>query len=294
MKIKKALIAVAGFGTRFLPITKTIQKEMLPVLNRPVVDYIVDDCVKAGIEEIIFILSEHNSQILHFYSENKRLEQYLHSRNKDSVYDTIKDFHRKAKFTFVRQPDSAPYGTATPVKLAKEHLKNEEAFLVFMGDGFVLNDSNQSETAAMIKSFEQSGALALTSCLEVDSKLTHMYGIAESKNEGQNQYLIRFIEKPAQGTAPTNLANISQYILTPKIFEILETQTLNSAFKELFITDTINRLASTDKVVIHTPIGQFLDAGNLIGWLKMNLTFAKRDPDIKAEIDDFIKNEWPT
>lgn len=285
---------MAGFGTRFLPIAKTIQKEMLPVLNRPVVDYIVDDCIKAGIEEIIFILSEHNSQILHFYSENKRLEKYLHSRNKDSAYDAIKDLHQKAKFTFVRQPDSAPYGTATPVKLAKEHLKNEEAFLVFMGDEFVLNDSNQSETAAMIKSFEQSGALALTSCLEVDPKLTHMYGIAESKNEGQNQYLIRFIEKPAQGTAPTNLANISQYIFTPKIFEILETQTLNSAFKELFITDTINQLASTDKVVIHTPIGQFLDAGNLIGWLKMNLTFAKRDPGIKAEIDDFIKNEWLT
>jgi UTP--glucose-1-phosphate uridylyltransferase len=121
--IRKAIISCAGFGTRFLPISKTIQKEMLPIMNRPVIDYVIDDCIKAGIQQFIIIMNEHNYQPLHYYRENIRLKEYLDSMNKSKAYSTVEDLHTKAQFTFVKQSKTDPYGTSIPVLLAQEHIK---------------------------------------------------------------------------------------------------------------------------------------------------------------------------
>ncbi len=290
--IRKALIAAAGFGTRFLPITKTIQKEMLPVLNRPTIDYLVEDCIKAGIEEIIFVISEHNSQILHFYRENKRLEQYLLRRGKQNLYERIVPLHQKVHFSFVRQPDDSLYGTAVPVSLAREHLQNEEAFLVFMGDDFIYNHNGASETAAMIETFHHAKATALTTCLPKDEELLHKYGIAEIEAENGFTYLKRLVEKPATGTAPSNLANISKYILTPVVFEMIDQQQADPTSGEFYITDTINNIAAENKVVIHTPQGEYLDGGDVLGWLQANLTVAGNVPELRAEIEKFLAKNW--
>ncbi len=292
MTIRKALIAAAGFGTRLLPITKTIQKEMLPVLNRPIVDYLVEDCIKAGIEEIVFVISEHNSQILHFYRENKRLEQYLLGREKQNLYEQIAPLHQKINFSFVRQPDNSQYGTAIPVSLAKEHLQNEEAFLVFMGDDFVYNHDGASEAATMIETFNHSGASALVTCLPKSEEVLHKYGIAELASEKGFSYLKRLIEKPAVGTAPSNLVNISKYIFTPAVFEIIAHQQTNSTSGELYITDTTNTIAAENKVVIHTPSGKYLDCGDLAGWLEANLTVAKNTPALREKIEKFLADNW--
>lgn len=293
MKIKKAVITSAGFGTRFLPITKTIQKEMLPILNRPLVDYIVEDCIKAGITEIVFVISEHNNQLIHFYSENKRLYEYLKKMNKLQMYDQVKHLHEQATYTFIKQKDSDTYGTATPVKLAKDHLKDEDAFIVFMGDDFIFNADGSSEAQRMIDLFTVSGAQALATCVEKPDSVLHKYGIAEIRTENNFTYLTNLIEKPAPGTAPSNLVNMSKYIFTPKIFDILDTQQVNPSSGELYITDSISQLAQNQPVVIHKPVGEYLDGGYVMGWLKANLLVAQSQPDITEELKQLITELFP-
>lgn len=287
--ITKALITTAGFGTRFLPISKTIQKEMLPILNRPLVDYVVADLLKAGIKEIIFVINEHNIQIKHYYSKNQRLYEYLKKMDKLDAYDQVAQLHSQAKFTFIKQPDSEQYGTAVPVKLCEDLLKDEEAFLVFMGDDFMYSHNGDSEAADMIKLFEsnQVGGVA-TFITKPDDEL-HKYGIAEIKQEGDLTLLTKLVEKPAPGTAPSNLSNISKYIFTPEVFEILKHQPLNPNSGELYITDTVEELARRSKVAIHTPKGEYLDGGNVKGWLRANVIVAMDVPELKEMLLEEIE-----
>jgi len=289
MKIKKALIAAAGFGTRFLPFTKTIQKEMIPVLNKPVVHYLVDDLVKAGITDIVFVINEHNLQILHYFRENHRLKAFLERMNKSHIYEEIKTLHEKANFHFVKQVDSDPYGSATPVKLAKQQLQDEESFVVLMGDDIPYNADGTSEVSLMIKHLEKTGAKALATFVEQPTELLHRYGIAETFEKNGFKYLKNLVEKPEPGTAPSNLANISKYILTPAVFDLIDQQASDKKSGELYITDTVNLLAKQQDVAVYTPKGTYLDCGYLLGWLKANLTMAKDNPELRAELSKFIK-----
>lgn len=291
MKIKKALITSAGFGTRFLPISKTIQKEMLPILDRPLIDYVVADCVKAGISDIIFVISEHNYQVLHYYRENERLHQYLKNNNKLELYDSIKNLHQQANFYFVKQKDTDDYGTAVPVQLAKEYLQNEEAFLVLMGDDFIYNHQGQSEVTAMIDTFEKSQAKGLVTCIEKPTEILQRYGVAAFTQENNFRYLKALIEKPQPGTAPSNLANISKYILPQSVFDLIDVQQPDPKSKELYITDTISQLALTEKVVVHQPLGEYLDGGYPLGWLLANLTVAKDNEKIWSEVKKFVEQQ---
>lgn len=291
MKIRKALITSAGFGTRFLPITKTIQKEMLPILHRPLIDYIVEDCVKAGITEIIFVVNEHNSQVLHFYRENLRLKEYLKRMDKSDRYEEVEFLHQQAKFSFIRQTESDDYGTAIPVKLAKELLKNEEAFLVLMGDDFIYNSDRSSEIKKMIDLFESSQAHGLVTCIEKPVDMLYKYGVASTKKTGKFTFLNDIVEKPEPGTAPSNLVNISKYIFTPEIFDIIEHQKLDNKSGELYITDSATELAKQSSVVIHTPEGKYLDGGYPLGWLIANLTAAKDDPELLEGLREFFRDE---
>lgn len=288
IKINKAVIALAGFGIRFLPITKTIQKEMLPVVNRPVVDYLVDDLVKAGITEIILVVSEHNKQAIHYFRENPRLKTYLEKKGKGDLYNKVEELHQRAKIIFVKQADEDQYGTATPVKLAKEHLKDEEAFVVLMGDDIPYNADGSSEVTRMIEHLNKTGAKALATFVEQPTDQLHHYGVADIIEKDGNQYLKELVEKPDPGTAPSNLANISKYILTPEIFDILDQQQVDEKSGELYITDTVTQLAKTQDVLAYTPQGVYLDCGYPLGWLKANITIALNDPKISGELKKFL------
>jgi len=278
MKIKKALIAAAGFGTRFLPITKTIQKEMLPVLSRPIIDYLVEDLVQSGVEEIIFVISEHNKQLLHYYRENQRLFEYLKKHGKEELYSQVSQVHQKAKFYFIKQLDSEIYGTATPLKIAQSYLENEEAFFVFMGDDFIFDPQEKSEAKKMKELFEKSGAAGLVTCIQKPDEELNCYGVAKVKQQNGFSYLEQMVEKPAAGQAPSNLVNLSKYILTPAIFEIIKNQQPNQGNGELYITDSVAQLAATAPVVIFESKGQYLDCGYVLGWLEANLTVALNHP----------------
>jgi len=291
-KINKAIITAAGYGTRFFPITKTIQKEMLPILARPIIDYVVEDCIKAGIKEIIFVTKPNDTQIKNFYSESRELYAYLKKMNKVDKYESIKELHTKAKFSYVFQKDSDPYGTAVPLQLVKNLVKNEEAFLMFMGDDFIYNSDNSSEAARMIDLFNKSNAKALINCIEIPKNLSNKYGIVEFVEKNGFKFLKDIVEKPEPNTAPSNLANISKYIFTPRIFDILDHQKINLVHGELLITDTFLELAKKEQVIIHVPNGEYLDGGYVLGWLEANLILAKNNVEIYKELTEFIKKEF--
>ncbi len=288
MNIRKAVIACAGFGTRFLPITKTIQKEMLPILNRPLIDYVVEDCVKAGIEEIVFVVKEGHDMVRDYYTQFDQLTEYLKKMGK---YEKLEQFTRPAydvRFQFVTQSMSDQYGTAVPVRLAAKHIKNEDAFLVFMGDDFIFNTDATSEAKAMIELFAASGASALATCIKKEPESLHKYGIAEITQENGHRFLKNLVEKPAPGTAPSDLANISKYIFTPTVLDLIAQQPVDSKSGELYITDTITNIARSEKVVIHTPSGQYLDGGDPIGWLRANLIVGQNHPEYGKQLAEVL------
>lgn len=292
MNIKKALITAAGFGTRFLPATKTIQKEMLPILNRPLIDYVVSDCVRAGIEEIVFVVNETNKQLAHFYSENQRLYNYLKRMGKSHLYENIEKLHTQAKFTFVHQMDNDAYGTAVPVRAARAHLEHEDAFLVFMGDDFIFNEDNSCEATSMIETFKKSEATALVTCISKPAEELSRYGVAKVRESKGMTYLETMVEKPAPGTAPSNLINISKYIFTPAIFEVIDAQKIDQKSGELYITDSVTVQAQQQPVVVYTPQGRYLDGGNVLEWVKANIIVARNQPELRPELEAFIKAEF--
>lgn len=292
MKINKAIITAAGYGSRFLPISSAIQKEMLPILNRPLIDYVVEDCIKADIKEIIFVVSEHNRQIVDYYQDQPHMQRYLEKFGKEELKDKLPQFHQQVKFQFVNQADHDQYGTAVPVKLCHDLVKDEDAFLVLMGDDFVYTPNGSSEVTRMIKLFTKSEAQGLITCIQRPREDLHKYGIAEITPENGYRFLTNLVEKPTTGTAPSDLANISKYIFTPDILPIIANQQLDSQLGELLITDSVLQLAKEKRVVVYTPQGIYLDGGYLLGWLKANLTVAKNDPQLYQQLKEFIKQEF--
>ncbi len=289
MKIKKAVISTAGFGTRFLPISKTIQKEMVPILNRPAIDYVVNDCVKAGIQQIVIVMNAHNYQPLHYYRENKRLYNYLNKAGKPELYEQIKDLHQKAEFHFVKQLDADGYGTSTPIRLAADHIKNEEAFLYLTGDDFIyFSDPNRSLIRDLIDLYHQSNADGALTCLEKPWKEIHRYGVVEVENNNGFSFLKNLVEKPKPGTAKSNLVNVSKYILTPAVLPLINQQKANQETGEFFITDIVLKLAQIGRVVVNKTDGEFLNAGSPLNWLKANLRIAADDKQLKQEVSEYL------
>lgn len=279
MKVTTALVTAAGFGTRFLPITKTIQKEMLPILDRPVVDWVVDDLIKAGVTKIVFVISEHNRQILHFYRENKRLKKYLTDHNKDEQYQEINHLDQKAEFIFIKQDDNKHYGSATPAILAKKYLINEPAFFVVTGDDFIyLQEQQQSSSQEMLNILTSSKASGVVTCFEKPKEELSSYGVIKPRQSKHGLMLDQIIEKPKIEEAPSNLVNISKYILTPQIFDILGKQKPNAQSGELYITDTVTSLAQLHDVALYQTSGTYLDGGNPLQWLKANTLIGVHNP----------------
>lgn len=291
--VKKAVISCAGFGTRFLPISKTIQKEMLPLFNRPILDYIVDDCIKAGINDFVIVMNAHNYQPLHYFRENRRLKEYLKQMSKAHLYDEVKDLHSKGKFTFIKQSGKDPYGTSIPLILAQKEIKNEEAFLYLTGDDTIFFENQQkSFIGELLDTFHQSKGDAAISAIEKPQEELAQYGVLKINHDNGYSYLDFFVEKPSPEEAPSNLANISKYILTPSILPIINTQKANPKSNEFYITDAILDLARKEKIVVHQAQGQYLNAGDPVNWLKANLAVAGRDVEVRTQLQEFIKLNW--
>ncbi|MCL2445009.1 sugar phosphate nucleotidyltransferase [Candidatus Saccharibacteria bacterium] len=271
MSITKAIIPIAGWGTRRLPITKVIEKSMLPIGNRPIVDYVVEDCVKAGIKDIYLVIGEGEcSQVKAYYGENLVLEKYLEERGKGDRIELMKTAPKGVNFHYVVQKDDGRYGTALPVAIAAEEFGIDEAVAVLMGDDFIWEAEGGSEMANLIASVEsedESAIVGATIAREDVSK----YGVLEVV-EGK---LAGIVEKPSVEEAPSSMINISKYVMSAEMLRMVVDYVKGNDFgpkdQEYMITDPIFDYIRAGNVMRVLPMtGRYLDGGSLEGWLEAN------------------------
>ncbi|MDF2460978.1 MAG: UTP-glucose-phosphate uridylyltransferase, UTP--glucose-phosphate uridylyltransferase [Candidatus Saccharibacteria bacterium] len=279
MKVTTAVIFAAGFGSRMLPVTSAVQKELLPILDRPIVDYVVADCVAAGITDIIFVIRAGAHGIQDFYTGNAVLEGHLERFKKEKDLANLKRIHSQATYTFVEQRSDAGYGTAIPLQLAAEHLPDDEAFIVCGADDFMWR-TDGSDLKDLVDTFQQSQAAGAIMTLEKPDDELPKYGVLEIEEKDGREYLKGIVEKPKAGEAPSNHINISKYVMTPAILEYIMKIEKDEASGEFLLTDGVQAAAKDQPIVVQQAAGKFLDGGSVASWLEANLTVAQSRPEL--------------
>ena len=270
VKITKAIIPVAGWGTRRLPITKVIEKSMLPVGNRPLVDYSVQDLIKAGVKDIYMVVSNTEPcQVREFYQDNLALNRYLVDRGKEDKLEKAKTLPDDVRMHYVAQDPSAKYGTAVPIAMAVEEFKINEPVLVFMGDDFIWNPEGESAAEALVKASDGENSAILG--VEIDKSDVEKYGVLSEKDGN----LVGVVEKPIPEEAPSNLINVSKYVMTPdllqKIVKYVNENDFGPMDQEYMVTDPIDEyIREGGKMKVATTKGEYLDGGSVEGWVYAN------------------------
>ncbi len=265
--ITKAIIPVAGWGTRMLPITKAIEKCMLPIGTRPVIDYVVQDVIKAGITDIYFVVGEQSSQLQSYYRTNIPLNDYLKRAGKEDKLPLVAPLN-SVNTHFIIQPSTGGYGTSVPVGLCSEFIADDESAVVIMGDQFFLRDDGGSNTADLIALAREKNLGAALYGVEVSWEDISKGGAIEADSEGN---FVRIVEKPTREEAPSNLNNASFYILDKELFELARTLPANPVRGEFELTDAINAyIASGKKIAVGQTSGTYLDCGSPDAWLAAN------------------------
>ena len=269
--ITKAIIPVAGWGTRRLPITKIIEKSMLPVGNRPLVDDSVQDLIKAGVKDIYMVISNvEPCQVQEFYKDNLALNQYLVDRGKEDRLKLAKTLPDDVTIHYTVQDPAGKYGTAVPIALVMKEYNLNEPVLVFTGDEFIWNPGGESAPETLLKSVENDTDSVILG-IEVEESKVSKYGVL-SVEDGK---LTDIVEKPTPEEAPSNLVNVSKYILSPellhKITEYVDAHDFGPLDQEYMITDPIDDYIKNGGVMrVAIAKGEYLDGGTVEGWLHAN------------------------
>lgn len=282
--IKKAVLPVAGLGTRFLPATKASPKEMLPILDKPLIQYAVEEAVKVGIQEFLFITGKHKRAIEDHFDKAYELEERLKSAGKYDLLEKINCFEN-LNIAYIRQKE--PKGLGDAILCAKPFVK-DEAFVVILSDDLI--DPDHSVLHEMIKIYEEKKAPVIA--LEaVPLEEVSRYGIVSGKKINGYYIVDNLIEKPQPAHAPSNLAIIGRYILTPQIFKYLDSLQPGRG-GEIQLTDALKVLL--DETVIYGYIieGKRYDAGEKLGYLKTIVEFALKDPEISYQFVSFLKEKF--
>ncbi|MFC3610605.1 UTP--glucose-1-phosphate uridylyltransferase GalU [Staphylococcus piscifermentans] len=281
--IKKAIIPAAGLGTRFLPATKAMPKEMLPILDKPTIQYIVEEAAEAGIEDVIIITGKHKRAIEDHFDNQKELEMNLETKGKIEELKKTQEPTNLVNLFYVRQKEQKGLGDA--VLCAKQFIGNEP-FAVLLGDDIV--KGKVPAIKQLMDKYEETGK-SVIGVQEVQPSETHRYGIINPNSSNGRLYQVNnFVEKPAAGTAPSNLAIMGRYVLSPQIFDYLENQGFGAG-GEVQITDAIERLNQDDNVFAYDFEGKRYDVGEKVGFVKTTIDFALNNGEMKDEIRKFIQ-----
>ena len=269
--ITKAIIPVAGWGTRRLPITKIIEKSMLPVGNRPLVDYSVQELIAAGVTDIYMVISNvEPCQVKAFYQDNDALNRYLTERGKTDSLKLAKTLPDHVHIHYVTQDPAGKYGTAVPVALAVLEYDINEPVLVFMGDDFIWNPGGVSASESLLNAVQNDQESAILG-VEVPQKQVEKYGVLSV----ENGCLTHVVEKPKASEAPSNLINVSKYIMTPELLQEVVgyvcMHDFNVQSQEYLLTDPITTYIEKGGVMrVANAVGEYLDGGSTAGWIHAN------------------------
>jgi len=277
-RVKKAVIPAAGLGTRFLPATKAMPKEMLPIVDKPTIQYIIEEAIESGIEDILIITGKGKRAIEDHFDSVPELEANLIAKNKSELLHLV-EATTNINIHFIRQ--SKPKGLGDAILQAKAFIGNEP-FVVMLGDDIV-----QAEvpcTRQLIEQYEITNS-SIIGVQPVAEKDTHRYGIVDpSTSISEHLHKVKsFVEKPAPGTAPSNLAILGRYLLTPEIFKYLETQEVGSG-GEIQLTDAITRLNEMQRVFAYEFNGKRYDVGEKLGFIQTTLEFALKRDDLGDDV----------
>ena len=284
MKIRKAVFPVAGLGTRFLPATKAMAKEMLPIVDKPIIQYAVEEAFAAGIEYIIFVTGRGKKALEDHFDRSFELELVLANKKKEDLLNQVKELVPKTG-TIIYTRQNEPLGLGHAIWCARD-IVGDEPFAVLLADDLI-----QSETpvlSQMIDKFDRLRA-SIAAVMEVKKDQTDKYGIIEAEGIEDNIVRIRdMVEKPQPDKAPSNLAIIGRYILTPRIFEILG-QIEAGAGNEIQLTDAMKKLLVTQPIFGYKFQGSRFDCGDKAGFQMANMAFAMERPELREKLKEFIK-----
>ncbi len=272
--ITKGVIAVAGSGTRFLPVTKTLPKEMLPIVDKPIVHYVVEEMVAAGITDIVFVTRADKKSLEDYFDQNAVLENELRQAKKTELLDQIEQISQMANFIYIRQ--KGPYGNGTPVLNAKSIVGNEP-FVFAFGDDLV--KSKVSFTRQLIENYERHQAVVM-GCQEVAAEEVGLYGIMKLKPGSSKMEIADIVEKPARDEAPSRLASFGRFILTPAICDILAELPLGKG-GELWLTDAIQEYLRRGHTVVAQTVqdGRWYTTGDPLRFLEVTVKYALDHPE---------------
>ena len=286
-QVRKAIIPAAGLGTRFLPATKALAKEMLPIVDKPTIQFIVEEARKSGIEDIVVVDGKNKRSIEDHFDSNPELEDNLRDKHKDEMLKLVQET-TDISIYFIRQ--SHPRGLGDAVLTARDFI-GDEPFVVMLGDDLNnINGDAEPLTKELINSYEETGASTLA-VMRVPHEDTAKYGVINpSKEVMPGLYNVTsFVEKPEPKDAPSDLAIIGRYVFTPEIFDVLA-KTKPGKGNEIQLTDAINTLNKTQRVFAHEYKGHRYDVGNKFGWIETNIEYGLKHPETKDELREYIKD----
>jgi UTP--glucose-1-phosphate uridylyltransferase len=284
MKVKKAVIPAAGFGTRFLPATKVVPKELLPIVDKPTIQYIMEEVATAGIEEVILITGREKGSIEDHFDTSIELENHLKKKNRMDLLQMVQNISEMVTLVSIRQKE--PLGLGHAILCAKKVVGNEP-FAVLLGDDLI--DAKIPCIRQMIDTYQRMEG-ALIAIQKVPKTETHLYGIIKGKRVKERVYRIEeMVEKPKQGTAPSNLAIIGRYILPPQIFAILE-KVSPDVKGEIQLTDGLRQLSQKVPVFGYEFFGDRYDAGDKLGYLQANIIYGLKHQELGPKLRRYIRN----
>ncbi len=281
-KVKKAVIPAAGLGTRFLPVTKAMAKEMLPIADKPTIQFIVEEAIESGIEDILIVTGKNKRPVEDHFDSNPELEESLRQKEREDLLELVEET-TGLNLYFVRQ--SYPLGLGHAVLQARAFIGNEP-FVVMLGDDLMVDE--KPLTKQLMDSYEKTHASTIA-VMEVPPQDTSSYGVIDPEGQlTENLYNVRqFVEKPEPEDAPSNLAIIGRYLLTPEIFDILETQETGKG-GEIQLTDAIDTLNKTQRVFALNFEGDRYDVGNKFGFLETSIEYGLKHPELKDHLHAFL------
>lgn len=283
-KVRKAIIPAAGLGTRFLPATKAMPKEMLPIVDKPTIQYIVDEAIASGIEDIIIVTGKDKRAIEDHFDSAPLLEHTLEEKQKFELLEEVKN-SGNVDIHYIRQ--KAPLGLGHAVWTARKFI-GDEPFAVLLGDDIVQAD--QPCLGQMIEQYEATGS-SVIGVMEVPPSETHRYGIIDpSEQVGRRYKVSKFVEKPKQGTAPSNMAIIGRYVFTPEIFNYLSDLEIGAG-GEIQLTDAIEKLNTIQSVYGYEIDGNRYDVGEKQGFVETTIEFALQRPDLREGLLNYIERK---
>ena len=283
LKIKKAIIPAAGLGTRFLPATKAQPKEMLPIVDKPTIQYIVEEAVESGIEDIVIVNGRNKGSIEDHFDRSVELELELSNKGSDDALEMVKSISEMANIYIIRQ--KKPLGLGHAVLSAQKFIGNDP-FAVLLGDDVVVSKTPALKQMIAVYDEYHSSVLGVQT---VPHELTFQYGIDDGKAVDDRVYKVKdLVEKPSVEEAPSNVAILGRYILTADIFHYLENQE-KGAGGEIQLTDAIKRMAKQEAVYAYDFKGHRYDCGAKIGFLQASLEFGLRRPELREGLEAYIK-----